>query len=514
MKTDNKLLPHLQGHRLLSSAELIGCLRADGISDANARQILSRQRGLDGIWRSEKLRLARNERLFASQRFFGTEAFLRAAGEKLRQTHRWGLARVLATLADRQVIHKVDILRLLAVSLQADAYATQAARRAYESERAALEELGIKVIQRDTAMESLASPLAATDTADELAAAAAVRVRREAVLSRVLTDRLRRENMMAWNQVESADFAKPYAIFNNHVFSASGFSYLSPVRRWNQEKNSSVPCPVVIDCYADDCNLFQVESFVQRIERVSNRGKSKLPVLAVIAARDFQVDAWKEAKSRGFVTINFRQHFGNEALDAMIAVESVLSDLSRSGSAPSTEFSRFSDLLKELQANPVVVTLRSLGFEALAGLILRSKGYEQVELGRIVPWKHTERDIDVFGILDGTLYVIECKAYYRKKSLLEEDVTKFYGQTLPALKAWLRSNSRHFERCVAEIWTTGPTGKVAGDKLYQLKSPKLDAWSIKRLEDLKTMIPKDIRRRSLELLESIAMTDSGETVDP
>lgn len=515
MKTNaNKLAPFLKGGALLTSSELIARLRADGISESNARQILRRQSASDGIWRSEKLKLARNERLFAVRRFVGTDAFLRAAAEKLRQTHRWGLARVLATLADQHVIHKVDILRLLAVSLQSEADTSSVTRRVYDVELEALKELGIKVIQRYTPLESLVSPAVAVDTADEAAIEAISRLRREVVLARVLTEHMRRQNLLAWNQVENGDFASPYTVFNNHVFSSTGFSYLSPLCRWNKSKNSPTPCPVLIDCYADECSIFQVESFIQRIDRVSNRGKSKMPVLGVLGARGFHSGAWIKAKKRGFLTINFRQLFGDEALEAMIVVEDVLTSLSQEGEAPTDAFTHFSQLLKDLRTNPVVTTLRSIGFEAVAGLILRAKGYEQVELGRVVPWNTTNRDVDVFGLRDNELFVIECKGYHRKKSLLEEDVTRFYSQTLPALKKWLRTNQRSFDRCTAEIWTTGSLGQVAEGMLCQLKSPEGDTWQMKRLGDLKTLIPSSIRKRSIELLESIAMADSSEPFAP
>jgi hypothetical protein len=71
-------------------------------------------------------------------------------------------------------------------------------------------------------------------------------------------------------------------------------------------------------------------------------------------------------------------------------------------------------------------------------------------------------DVDVFAIRgDDELRVIECKAYHRRKSLLDSDAEKFFTGTVPAHKKWLNSNDRHFNRCTADIWTTGPKGKNA-----------------------------------------------------
>jgi hypothetical protein len=79
-----------------------------------------------------------------------------------------------------------------------------------------------------------------------------------------------------------------------------------------------------------------------------------------------------------------------------------------------------------------------------------------------VPWQQTTRDVDVFGIRGDELHIIECKAYHGKKSISREDVRKFFTETVPALKGWLRTHNRPFERCIAEIWTTGHKGKDVG----------------------------------------------------
>ena len=60
------------------------------------------------------------------------------------------------------------------------------------------------------------------------------------------------------------------------------------------------------------------------------------------------------------------------------------------------------------------------------------------------------------------------------------------------------------EHCVAEIWTTGTKGKEAGDKLHKLSRPKGDEWRILRIEEMKQVLPPQIRKRSLELLNAIA----------
>lgn len=229
----------------------------------------------------------------------------------------------------------------------------------------------------------------------------------------------------------------------------------------------------------------------------------------MIGAREFEPKGWDLARSQGLIAVNFRQAFGDDALEAMSYIEEIVENVRDDSSyARRGGLDRLTEMLAELKSNPIVVAIRSIGFEALCGLVMRTQGYEQIELGRVVPWQQTGgRDADVFGIRGDELRIIECKACHRRKSISPSEVRKFFTETVPAVKAWLRLNNRPFGRCRAEIWTTGTKGKEAGYALHGLASPKSDDWAILRIDEIKPLLPESIRRRSLELLNSIAAAE-------
>lgn len=511
--TTNPILNHLPKDDVLLSSELIALLRADGASEANARQKLRRTANSDGIWRSERLRLPKDERLFSRRAFVGTLEFYDRLGKKLLASNRNGLARCLEALGSRQVLHKTDLMRLLAVSEAGTGRDSEGARRLYRQELAGLEEIGATVLHRNTVLECVVGPRV-DDGADldELANRAAAAVRKESVLARILADRLRRQNMFSWDRVEWPDPARPYAVFNGQVFSTFAFSYLSPLVRWKKDAKNPTPCPVLFDVYVGRCVLSHVLSFLQRIDRATLRGRSHLPVLGVIAASDFDREAWLTARRRGLMTVSLRQAFGDEAIEAMVLVEELLHGLStrRSSAKAKRDFLQFAHLLQELKTNPIVTAIRSIGFEALTGLTLRTLGYDSVELGRVAPWQNTTRDIDAFGMRGDELRVVECKAYHRSKSLAAEDVTKFFTQAVPALKKLLRVQGRVFTSCTAEIWTTGPLGRQAREALHTLQRPGRDIWELRALEAVQELLPASIRERGKELLSNIAMAQTDE----
>lgn len=512
---ENPLARHLTPGVILTSSELIARLKTEGLSEANARQVICRHACRNGVWRSEHLRLPRGERLFTTSGYARTTDFLKAVGAKLLDTNRWGLARCLQALGARQALHRVDVMRLLAVSPDAINGTGKVQRRLYEKELAGLEEVGALVVQRGTPLESVISPFHAGDTpVDQLAASAAAIVRRESLLARILVEQLRRQNVFSWNRVELPDPEHPYTVFNDQVFSSFGFSYLAPLVRWKDGSDQPTPSPILIDSYCGLCLLSHVHSFLQRIDRATNRGRSHLPSLGVIAARDFERDAWTHARRHGLMTISYRQMFGDEALEAMVRIQDLLDDLANSNPTddPEDNFERFSTLLKDLKTNPVVAILRSIGFEALAGLVLRSQGYEGVELGRIVPWEDTKRDIDVFGFRGegDELRIIECKAYHKKKSVPADEVKKFFTETVPALKKQLRVQGKHFSACKAELWTTGPLGREAREKLHILSRPRGDTWTLLKGDDVRDLLPGAVKKRATEMLDAIAINDHSD----
>jgi hypothetical protein len=479
-----------------------------------ARQAIARSAKAGEIWRSEAMRLPRNERLFASKAFRTHPEFFNQVAKTLASTNRAALSRFLSVLRQRHVINRVDVMRLLAVAPTA-LTATHLGKRLYETDLAGLKELGVELIDEGTAQESLLSPTRPPELDVAAAGAlAAQRLREEAVLARVLVERLRQQNLLAWNQVNVPETLTPYVVFNDQVFTASGFSYLSPLLRWKDSAGHPTPCPVLIDCYQAECTTAQVDSFSQRLDRVANRGRSKMPVLGIIAAKDFEKAAWDKSKRHGFVSINMRQMFGEEALEVMAQIEHLITGLRYSDDLHGQEekFAKTAAAIQELKANPIVATVRSIGFEIVAALFMRSEGHEGVELGRVVPWKQTTRDVDAFGIRGGTLRIIECKAYHRRKSLTPEEVTKFFTETVPALKQYLRKSGKQIDKCEAEIWTTGTKGQEAGTTLHNLRRPDTDAWRILRIEEMRGILPPPIRQRSVELLNAIADACADESL--
>ena len=456
-----QLSTFISGDEVLTSSQLLRRLRDHfGGNESANRTRLARATNTPAVWRSNSLLLPKNQRLFTRRTFFRSPQFFTTVATVL-ETERPGLSRLLHCLGKVEFLHETQARKLLAAPVQ-----ESGAFPGLERDLLALNELGVSIrkcgshryVCRSDPLDARVFDASAELTLGEL--------RRESLLTRVLVNRLARQNMLSWNGTNLPCRDQLGSEFNNQLFTAFGFSYLSPLLQFKDIKPS--PCPVLFEVYAGECSKKQVESFVHRSERaVLRRGKGRR-FLGVIAARWFVKDAWDYARERGIMAINLVQMFGDEALEAMALAEQLMGGFQNE--AITHDLTSLFAAIGELKTNPVVVDLYSIGFEAFAGLALRDRGYGELAFGTIVPFQKTTRDVDVHARKQNELTVIESKAYHAKKPLDPSEVKKFFTETLPSYIAWwrARNGNREPDRVRAEIWTTGSIGKDAEDKLAEL----------------------------------------------
>ncbi len=436
--------------------------------------------------------------------FAGTYRFLGETAKLLATTSRSGMARCLAALSEESVLHQVRVQKLLAAPTEANA-----ANPSYAEEVAALQELGVAVERGALGFDYfVAAGRVAHGTTTDLAHKAAARLKVEVMLTRILADHYRQQNLVAWNRVEVAPADRGFVPFNGQIFSAVGFSSLDPVIRWAGKKQ--IHCPVVFDVPSGRCEPADVRSFHQRIERATHRGESTIPCLGVIAARDFAPEAWKLARTYRLVTVNFRQLFGDAALTALQEAEMLLADSDPVHADPG----HLAALLDDLKGNPVVVHIRSIAFEVLAALALRADGWEQVGLGIDVPFVlpdagETTRDVDVHGVRGDEARLIECKAVHAEKEVTAEEVRKFFTETVPAYMKWHRKRGDGLTKCHAELWTTGRFSDDAVKAFAALKHGKHVSPALCTAADIRQALPQRLCSRCGDLLAEIARHHDG-----
>ncbi|MCH8148038.1 MAG: hypothetical protein IH987_08620 [Planctomycetes bacterium] len=492
----------IRNREIVRSSDLIERMTNAGYSADNARQRMHRLADNSDVWRSEKLQLPGRERLFARNHFRQSSGFVTSLVHTL-DTLRPGLARCLRRLIRTRVVLCADLARLssaavngtiLRVPTLADVMDALVDSGAFEREAQNT------VLDRLTARE-----LVGTDQSGAIAFQEYGSKANENILSKLILDSYRRSNIVSWGGCSVASLQRGYTDFNNQAFSAIAYSYLAPFLRWREGRNRPISCPVLFDVHSRECTVDDVEAFQCRLKRVA-RGDRSWRLLGLIASPDFEAKAWDSAKRNGFITINLRQMVGDAALEMLAGVEEIVRNLPGSyDRVESADTNRLAECLAQLDKNRFVVELRSIAFETVAALILRSMPAENVEIGMLVPWKKNEqREVDVVGEQEGgeKLYIIECKAVRADKELEPTDVTKFFTQSVPAL---LKLDRYAGARIVhAEIWTTGAIGSEAKRELRSLALKRKVRAKLRGFDEVTKQLKSKLKRckRLLNVIRS------------
>lgn len=453
----------LQDHGVMTSSELIDHLAGGNVNRACARQIIRRMSGGDVLWRSRKLNLPGRQRIFALPHFVGSDRFLHQVADLLTDS-RPGLARCLRALLSKRVVLLEKALRLLATPLPDNPTGRYPS---LDAELDALKELKAAQVEGEgTPLERLVQLGVEESASGKLALQGRRTITVERHLTRLIVDHFRNQGLIAWNRYDLPAEGAGFIDFNGFPFSASGFCWLKPVVRYDSRSGKGSPTPVLVDVTGDICSADDATSFTHRLWRA---GSKRRPFLGIIAAPGFHNDAWKAAKKSGSLVVNLKQLVGEQALSAIEQMRSGLGYVPGAEAPTDDGIANLADLLKELRSNPFVVRLKSLAFETLAALVMRSGGWENVKVASLVPFGNTWRELDVYGERSGQreVFLVECKAK-STEALTRDEVGKFFTETVPgALKHFVTNTGRY--TCSAEIWTTGPVGQDAANRLGELK---------------------------------------------
>ncbi len=492
-------------NEVLSSAALIDRIAEAGVSRDLARQWMSRASSTGGdVWRSERLVLPGGERLFACRSSLGTPPFLEQVATLLDEA-RPGTARAIRRLQSARIILRADAERLLATTIRNE---SRARFLTYQDEVAALEELEAGL--RDGRATPLDRVVHTSLAGEASSHAIALQAHGELVLqghvTRILIDHFRRQGLISWSGHSLPESSGGHVDFNGFAFSACGYSYLKPMLRWKGGREKPKPTPVLFDVYARQCDQQDVSGFMQRLSRARGGPRGRLAILGILAAPRFDKPAWDLSKQNGFLVVNLEDMFGDVALRGMQNLRDLLSYVSGDPNRiEATGFDALAVTLQELSANPYVTALRSMALEIWGALVLRGAGWEDVRTNVTVPFKDTQREVDVAGQRDAhsEVYLLECKAEHSQKELAPEYVRKFYTETVPAFLEH-HCGSHRPRLCKAEIWTTGMIGTPAAQELEKLKRKPFLEVKLLGGHELMKMVPKSLPNGK-RLLANIAV---------
>jgi len=492
----------LSPNKIYTSEEARAALQGSG-SPSAARQKLSRAVASGKLWRSEVIVLEHNRRLICDPRFLKSKSF----GPQVRRIlakERRSLIRAAEALEKRKILLAFELARVLGAPFEDSG---KEKYPVWKKEFQALEEGRCGVIEAlGERLERMKAPKVKGDQATAIAIERCGELDVAQQMAAVVMQQLKNQNLIAWNDSPEIRRESYGVIFNNYVFSEASFTWLRPTNFRPTSKGTREAVPMVMDCYARRVELYDVEGFLVRLERAGEHNKKKQTFYGVLVGQHFSKDALNRAKREGLHLIHLGQMFGDDAMKLVQQyselAQSVTGNMDR---LDPKKFDLITDSLTDLKSSPIVKDLRSIGFEILASLLLRSENYANVKMNLNVPFLETTREIDATGkrMTEGTVVhrVVECKAHGARIDLTEEEVKKFFTETVPAaLKHFGKEDDCLIE---AELWTTGKISKETEEHLDKLKLSKKVTPKIRGLRSIKKLVPKELKP-ARKLLEAIA----------
>lgn len=492
----------LPENKIYTSDEACAAVQGGG-TPAAARKKLSRAVSSGKLWRSEAITLEHNRRLFCNLDFVKTTSFPSQVRKVLKK-ERKSLERAALALEDQKILTIFELAKILAAPMKAKEKAKYP--DAGKEFQALLEGKCAELEAPGDRLERVKFPKIKTDQAEAIAIERCGELDVARQMTSVVMQQLRNQNLISWNAPPTVQRDRHGVIFNNFAFSDASFTRLRPTNFRPTIGKEREAVPMVMDCFSRQIRLYDVESFVTRLGRAGEMNKKQQTFYGVMAGPSFANDAWISAKKEGLHLINLGQMFGDDALKLM----KQYSDLAQSVTGntdhvKSENLEKITESLTDLKSSPIVKDLRSIGLEILTSLLLKNEGFEAVMMNVDVPYKGVTRDVDATGkkFLDGRVIhrVVECKAHSKGVNLTEEEVKKFFCETVPGARQWLGGEDDFIME--AEIWTTGKISDEAQAFFDRVKPGKKMRPKIRFLKDLKSLVPRELKP-ARKLLEAIA----------
>jgi len=257
---------------------------------------------------------------------------------------------------------------------------------------------------------------------------------------------------------------------------------------------------VVVDGYAHEVSEIEVSALMEKLGRSSSGFKK--PIVGVLAAPGFTPDGFNAAKNSRIIAIPLAHVFGQVVREMLELIEAVRARPIDQATEQLVQLFSFAG------ESPLLVDLKSLAFEALAGLYVAVQGYNShLTIGLKAPFNQTYREADAFGVIpNGTqAYIVECKAFGRNVELEEGDVSKFFTETVPAV---IRNTKEKYniDTYRAELWTTG---SVSADARAKFESIRVKQYVSKDLLDHERVMSQISNAPGLRRLGDLIRTISA-----
>lgn len=226
-----------------------------------------------------------------------------------------------------------------------------------------------------------------------------------------------------------------------------------------------------------------VELFIRKHD-IASAPTNVAPIMPLLIGHVFSQDAFDNAKRSGILACTIEDLFGRDIAKALEDLIQLLSDAGATAAVNSEYLERVLTALTKIEG--AEKNVRSALFELVVGSLVKEVhgGYLATGVRMNDKVTHEQAEIDVLLHDDKkeTLLIIECKAKSPGSYVSETEVRRWYENRIPLLQRILRQNPRYTNSTMRfELWTNGTLAHSAATWLDAMPYD-FDTHSIGRVE--------------------------------
>lgn len=274
----------------------------------------------------------------------------------------------------------------------------------------------------------------------------------ENIMIKATVDWMKKTGFVSYNAIKARN-DRESTYFGPYAWDITAPSYLLPLKTFNLGKVSSGF--VLADVINSHIDSNGVQYFIRKCKSMSAMHSTK-PFLPILIGTSFSEEAFKMAKSEGYLATTPRILFGDEIADAFLELTEMLTNAAAAAVSQPESISKVFNSLGKIEG--AAINLKGPLFEMItAYLINKSEGYS-VDIGKeIHDMGGNKAEIDVLAVLGKhSIKVMECKAKNVKNLVTHQEIYKWIKVRIPQIKQWIESQERfHSTTNVSfEYWTT------------------------------------------------------------
>jgi len=320
----------------------------------------------------------------------------------------------------------------------------------------------------------------------------------EDILIKGVADWIRHNSLGSFNKVQVRN-SQNMPSFSHHHWDICAPSYIMPLATIQKGEMSNGF--IVADVIYNDLDSKSIQTYLTKVQRCRNMRNTR-PFLAMLIAERFDPEAFRLAKQAGVMATTVSNLLGQ---DISALLSSLLNTLNRAGAIAAANPEKINELFKGLtRIEGAAINIRGVMFEMLVGhIVLKTQNVSTVDLNKQISTEAGKAEIDVIGFRgEAEIKCYECKGYEVKRLISVEMIEKWLERVQRIRKFYSQIHVYRDRKMTFSFWTSSDFEPEALELLlYQKQRNTKITLDWKNGRDILSIVKEDNLKSIADVLQ-------------